>query len=133
MDMASKIFLTEISIKAFISKENLMDLESISGPMALLIEDTLQMDWDRDKEHGQVIMVINMLVISVMIVRMVLENTSGQMAIAIREISVKIWEKGKDKCIGMMEVYTLDSGKEDYLMEKVHIALIKLGTFKVKG
>lgn len=52
MDMASKISLTEISIKAFISKENLMDLENIFGPMALLIGDTLQMDWDKDKEHG---------------------------------------------------------------------------------
>lgn len=78
-------------------------------------------------------MVINMLVISVMIVRMVLENTSGQMVIPIREISAKIWERDKDKCTGMMEVYTLDNGKEGYLMEKVHIALIKLGTFKVKG
>lgn len=88
--MAFKISLTEISIKAFISMENLMDLENIFGRMVLPIGDTLQMDLDRDKGHGQVIMGINMLGISVMIVRMVLENISGQMVIPIREISAKI-------------------------------------------
>ncbi len=38
-----------------------------------------------------------------------------------------------DKCIGMMAVCTLDSGKEGFLMEKVLIVLVKLGIFKVNG
>lgn len=63
---------------------------SIFGPTGLPIGDSLLMASDKVKELGQVIMEINMLEISVMIAKMVLENIFGLMAIPIREILVKI-------------------------------------------
>jgi hypothetical protein len=74
-----------------------------------------------------------MLDILVMIVKMDQVNIFGQMATNTREIFVKICDKVKDKCIGMMAVLILANGNVAFLTEKVVMYLTKLGIFKVKG
>lgn len=91
------------------------------------------MELDKDRVHGWVKAETNILDILVMIVKTVLGNIFGQMETPTKEILVKIWDKVKEKCVGVMEVYTLGNGKEDFPMAKVPIFLKKLGTFKVKG
>lgn len=133
MDMEFKIFLMGIYIRDIIFKGSLMDLANILGPMALFIKEISRMVIEKGKEIGRVIMEINTLVISAMTEKMVLANIFGQMGTYTKETLVKIWERVRGKCFGVMVACIKENGNEDYLMEKVHITVIKLGTFKVKG
>lgn len=133
MDMAFRTLPTEMSTKGTTYTVNRMEKEIIFGLMEPAIKESFLMGSGKVMELGLAKMEINMLDISVMIERMVLANTSGQMVIAIRETFAKIWDKVKARCFGMMEVLILENGKGAYHTEKVVMCLTKSGIFKVKG
>lgn len=90
MDMAFRILPTEMSTKGTTYTVNRMEKEIIFGLMELAIKESFLMESGKVMELGLAKMEINMLDISVMIERMVLANTSGQMVIAIKGTFAKI-------------------------------------------
>lgn len=88
--MAFRILPTEMSTKGTTYTVNRMEKEIIFGLMELAIKESFLMESGKVMELGLAKMEINMLDISVMIERMVLANTSGQMVIAIKGTFAKI-------------------------------------------
>ncbi len=91
------------------------------------------MVFDKVRAPGWAKMEIIILAILAMIEKMAQENIFGRMVTNTREIFVKIWDKVKVRCSGMMEVLTMVNGNAVFPTEKVVMYLTKLGIFKVKG
>ena len=112
MATVSSFLSMETSTKASMSKENPMEEANISGQMALSIQEALKAAWEKGREFGLVIQVINTKATLALIEKMAMESLNGLMVICIKDNFVKIWGKEKATCSGVMAVYTKESGKE---------------------
>ena len=133
MAMGCKTSPMEMSIEDTTCRGSPTGLENTIGPMEPPTKGSSWVVFGKEKEPGSANQEINMLVILVVIAKMDTENISGLMAIYIRETFVKIWEKAMERWLGMMEAPIMGSGRGVCPTVKVHMDLIKLGTFKVKG
>lgn len=112
MEKESKSFSMEIYITDSMHLENLLDLESIIGPMAPISKDYLKMDSGMAKEYGkrEVEIVISIKETINKIKKKDMEYSHGPAEMSIRETMKRTQEMHMDKCIGLMVVTIRDSG-----------------------
>lgn len=110
----------EIFIKVNMLKENRTDMENIIGPMVAITKVRLEKDLDKVMECGKkdLEIVINMKVSILVIRSMATVFLLGLVETFTKETIMKIFEVIMDKCIGVMEVITRESGLMVFRMGK---------------
>ena len=93
-----------------------MDEVSMSGWVALNIQEALKEAWGKEKDFGLARQAISTKDTLVLIEKMDSESLNGRMVTSIKETFVKTWGKVRDTCSGATVVFTKESGKEAFRM-----------------
>lgn len=113
----------EIIFKVNIKMGGLMDLGHTNGQMVLFIKVCLKMVFDMERENGLQIKQ-NILETILKVLKKVTVNCIFQVEIFTKEILLVIADKDMEKCFGLMDHFTKDSGKTESRMEKDKFILL---------
>lgn len=119
----SRNSVTEIYTRETTRMESLQGMDNTIGPTEVILKDSLKMGWEMDKESGKkdLEIVINTKDSMQMIKNVVTEFLHGPLVTSTKGITSQIKDTALDKCTGVTEVSTKETGIKGFSMEKVII------------